>query len=286
MTAGSVYNQGWTLEDIPWAEFDRSKVSPELLSAVKAAALVEFNAPDYVSYLKRVFRDGSPATLAAIDQWGCEERQHGRALGRWAELADPSFRLDEAFNRFHRGYRPAHLESNQDLSVRGSRRGEMIARCVVESGTSSYYSAIRDAAQEPVLREIAGRIAADEFRHYRLFFETLNEQDEPELKFWQRLRVAIGRIGESDDDELAYAFYCANIPAADEIRRPYVRKSFARQSYLASMSVYRPHHIRKLAQMVAKAIGANPNGWLTRCASALLWQILRMRAGLSRTQPA
>ena len=58
-------------------------------------------------------------------------------------------------------------------SIRGSKRGEMIARCVVESGTSSYYSAIRDATDEPVLKEIAGRIAADEYRHYKLFYETL-----------------------------------------------------------------------------------------------------------------
>ena len=52
----------------------------------------------------------------------------------------------------------------------------MIARCVVESGTSSYYSAIRDATEEPVLQEIAGRIAADEYRHYKLFYDTLHAQ--------------------------------------------------------------------------------------------------------------
>ena len=61
--------------------------------------------------------------------------------------------------------------------MRGSRRGEMIARCVVESGTSSLYSAIRDASEEPVLKEVAGRIAADEFRHYRLFYDILQGGD-------------------------------------------------------------------------------------------------------------
>ena len=70
----------------------------------------------------------------------------------------------------------------------------MIARCVVESGTSSYYTAIRDATEEPVLKEIAGRIAADEYRHYKLFYETLNKQAEPELPFWKKLWVAVGRV--------------------------------------------------------------------------------------------
>ena len=96
--------------------------------------------------------------------------------------------------------------------MRGSRRGEMIARCVVESGTSSYYSAIRDATDEPVLKEIAGRISADEYRHYKLFYDVLHKQDEPELGFLKRLWVAIGRVTESNDDELAYAYYCANVP--------------------------------------------------------------------------
>ena len=283
MTAGTVYKQGWTLDDIPWSSFDPSRVEPRMLAAVKAAALVEFNAPDYVSYLKRVFKDGSPATLDAIEQWGCEESQHGRALGRWAEMADPNFNLDEAFRRFREGYRPAHFESGDNESVRGSRRGEMIARCVVESGTSSYYSAIRDASEEPVLKEIAGRIASDEFRHYKLFFDTLNAQDEPDLPFWRKVLVAVGRIGESDDDELSYAYYCANVPASETGGRPYVRSESARASTNATMRIYRKHHINKLAQMVALVVGARPQGWLAKIAGAVIWRVMRARAGLSGT---
>jgi hypothetical protein len=281
MPTGTVYAQGWTLEDIQWSKFDPGKVTPEMLSAVKAAALVEFNAPDYVSYLKRIFADGSPETLAAIEQWGCEESQHGRALGRWAEMADPGFRLNEAFARFRKGYRPAHFESSEANSVRGSRRGEMIARCVVESGTSSYYSAVRDATDEPVLKEIASRIASDEYRHYKLFFDTLNAQTEPDLPFWRKVLVAARRIHESDDDELSYAFYCANVRPEDEAANPYDRTTYARQSFLAGMQIYQPNHIRKLTQMVAKVVGASVQGRLVDFASALIWRVMRARAGLS-----
>jgi hypothetical protein len=281
MPAGTVYAQGWTLEDIQWSNFDPAKVTAEMLSAVKAAALVEFNAPDYVAYLKRIFADGGPETLAAIEQWGCEESQHGRALGRWAEMADPDFHLDQAFARFRKGYRPAHFESSEATSVRGSRRGEMIARCVVESGTSSYYSAIRDATDEPVLKEIAARIASDEYRHYKLFFDTLNVQAEPDLPFWRKLLVAAGRIRESDDDELSYAFYCANVRPEDEATKPYVRRTYVRQSFLAGMQIYRPNHIRKLTQMVAKVVGVRVQSRLVDLASALIWRVMRARAGLS-----
>ena len=280
MAAGTVYSQGWTLDDIAWQQFDASKVEPKLLAAVKAAALVELNAPDYVGYLKRIFREGPLETLDAIERWGCEESQHGRALGRWAELADPSFKLESAFERFRSGYKPAHFAATDANSVRGSKRGEMIARCVVESGTSSYYSAIRDAAEEPVLKEIAGRIAADEYRHYRLFFDTLNAQKEPDLPFLRKLFVAVGRIDESDDDELSYAYYCANVPADRESEMPYERRSCAKASYVASMSIYQPHHIRKLTQMVANAIGAPPKGRLIDFLSEVLWRVMRVRAGL------
>ncbi len=279
MTGTTVYKQGWTLDDVRWGNFDRSKTTPAMIAAIKAAALVEMNAPDYVTYLRRVFHDAGPDVHAAIEQWGGEEGQHGRALGRWAEMADPSYRVEEAFARFRAGYKPDHFKAEHGASIRGSRRGEMIARCVVESGTSTYYSAIRDATEEPVLKEVAGRIAADEFRHYKLFFETLHAQDEPDLPFWRKVAVAAGRITESDDDELAYAYYCANVPAAEAEKTPYRRAFHAKVAASILNTIYRRHHIQKLVQMVAKAIGAAPHGRLSRVASAVLWRFLRLRAG-------
>ena len=201
----------WTLDTIEWSKFDAAKVEPALLRAVKAASLVEYNAKDYVEYLRQVFRDDAD-TIAAIEQWGAEEVQHGDALGRWAEMADPTFKFDRDFARFREGYRPAHF-MNADGSIRGSRIGELIARCVVECGTSSGYTALRDATDEPVLKQIAGLIAADEFRHYRLFYDLMHRQKEQLPAFWERLRIAASRLQEADDDELAYAFYCANVPA-------------------------------------------------------------------------
>lgn len=286
MSDGTIHREGWTLDDIQWSLFDASKVEPRLLAAVKAASLVEYAAPDYVGYLKRVFTGAGAATHASIEKWGAEEIQHGRALARWAKLADPAFDFPSAFARFKVGYKPPHFDTEDETSVRGSRRGEMIARCVVESGTSSYYSAIRDATDEPVLKEIAGRIAADEFRHYKLFYDTLNAQDEPDLSFWRKLKVAVGRATESDDDELAYAYYAANVPVEQEAAIPYERAKFASAYNGAAMILYRPHHVRKLVQMVAKACGADPQGRMTGAVSAVAWQVLHRRAARSIARAA
>src|SRR5579859_7330818 len=201
----------WTLDDIPWHRFDAARLDPAIVAIVKAASLVEYNGAAYAQHLCRVFAD-DPAFQDRARNWGEEEVQHGAALARWAMLADPAFDFASAFARFRQGYR---IDFERSYARRGSRAGEMVARCVVETGTSSYYAALREAADEPVLKEICRRIAADELRHYRLFYKTLCAyQAREKLGRWTRLKIALGRLAESEDDELAYAYYAANEDAA------------------------------------------------------------------------
>ena len=162
----------WTLDDIPWDLFDRAKVDPELLRAVKAAALVEHNSGDYVAYLCGIFA-GDAEFQAAARTWGEEEVQHGRALAAWATHVDPDWDFAAALRRFTEIFR---LPLDATNSVRGSLTAELIARCVVEVGTSSFYSAIRDATDEPVLKLICAKIAGDEFRHYKLFYDYMRDR--------------------------------------------------------------------------------------------------------------
>src|SRR5713226_1765686 len=210
----------WTLDDIAWDRFDRARLDPEIVRIVKAAALVEQNGAAYAHHLCQIFAD-DPDFQETARRWGEEETQHGAALARWARLADPGFDFDEAFARFQDGFR---VDFDSARSRRGSRSGEMVARCVVEIGTSSYYTALREASEEPVLRDICRHIAADELRHYRLFYKNLDRYlaREP-IGRLARLRVALGRIAESEDDELAYAYYAANAGELPYDRRRYTR---------------------------------------------------------------
>lgn len=274
-------NPHWKLEDIAWLCFDPTKVDPETVKAVKAASMVEFNATDYVAYLLKVF-PGDAEMKTSIERWGEEEVQHGAALAAWAKLADPSFDFESAFTRFRAGYRPAHFQSG--LAARGGRAVEMIARCVVESGTSSYYSAIRDATEEPVLKQIAANIAADEYSHYRLFYEGFLKYkpiEQPNLI--ERLRVALTRVLEAEDDELAFAYYCANVPALPGATPTYDRARFSREYNRRILRFYRPHHIHKAVSMIAKAAGLHPQGTVARCAGSLLWWAIQARGRLHAT---
>ena len=259
----------WTLDTIPWADFYPSKVNPDLIKVIKTAALVERNGADYGRYLANVFQD-DPDLCAAADAWAVEEEQHGRALGRWAELADPAFEFDAAFRRFTLMYR---IPVDATLSVRGSRTGELCARCVVETGTSSFYSAIRDAVHEPVLQIICKKIAADEFRHYKLFTNHMvRYQQRDHLSTWARLKVVITRFRESSDDELASAYHAGNDVQSDyDCRR-------ANDAYTArAMAFYRHKHVRRAGHMMAQAAGLAPNGRATRALTRLLWWVIAFK---------
>ena len=263
----------WTLDDIPWDRFDPARLTPDLLAVAKTAALVEANSADYVTYLNNVFHDDADFKAVAC-QWGVEEEQHGRALGRWAELADPDFSFEKSLAEFRRGYR---LPLDAAQSVRGSRLGELIARCVVETGTSSFYSAIRAAGNEPVLKAIAKHIATDEFFHYQLFEKHAKRYEtNDKLSRLSRLKIALGRVQEAEDDELAYAYFSANIAFA-KTPAPYDRDRYAKTYERQAMGLYREKHVRNATRMILRAAAFNADGWLAAAASSVSWKLLQRR---------
>ncbi len=260
----------WTLEQIPWSSFDRTKIDPDLVKVVKAAAMVEYNGGDYAAYLCNIFADDAEF-CRVVKGWSVEEVQHGAALARWAELADPEFDFQSCFDRFTDGFK---LPLGTTTSARGSRAGELVARCIVETGTSSYYTALMEASAEPVLKEICRNIAADELRHYKLFYSHLRRYLERDgINAWQRVKIALSRITESEDDELAYAYYAANHPTEAYERRRFTR-AYARRAY----RYYQRRHVERAMAMILKATGLKPTGRLNRMLTGLGYRFLTYRA--------
>ncbi|WP_149536114.1 ferritin-like domain-containing protein [Siccirubricoccus phaeus] len=272
----------WRLEDLPWDQFDPAKVDPDIIPAVKAAAMVERNGGDYARYLNSVFHD-DPDFRQAADHWAVEEIQHGDALGRWACLADPEWDYQSAFARYREGFK---IDVEASASIRGSRSGELIARCMVETGTSSYYTALAEATEEPVLQALGRQIAADEYRHFKLFYDHLRRYLKREdLSFLQRLRIAAGRVGETEDDELAFAYHCAN-------EDPALGYDHARctAGYMGrAMGFYRFRHIERSMGMMFKTVGLVPRGRMADLAARAAWRLLcwrrdKYRDALARQQ--
>ena len=270
----------WELDDIDWKAFDSSRVDPDMVRIVKAAALVEYNGDLYGRYLANVFADDDDFVVAART-WAMEEVRHGVALGRWATMVDPQWDFEGARERFRSGY--SQVDLSLEHSVRGSRFGELVARCIVEVGTSSYYTALAEVTSEPVLKEIFKKIAADEFRHYKLFYDHMKRYraiDNPGLL--TRVRVAATRIAESEDDELAYAYYVAN-----DVPETYSRKACAAAYGSRALPHYRQKHVRLAVNMTTKAMGLKPK---SRLAPLIAWVACRLfdwrRRRLVRHAPA
>ena len=275
----TVMKSHWNIDDFDWSAVTPSRVPKELLETVKTAALVEANSADYVTYLRNVFA-GDAAFVAAAEAWGIEEAQHGAALARWAAAVDPAFDFDTALARFRAGYQ---IPTDAAASVRGSLGGELVARCVVESGTCSFYSAMRDSSPDPVLRAICHRIAQDEASHYLLFERHLQRYlaREP-MSLWQRLKIAFGRVDETGDDELAYAYFSANCAE----NTPYDRIRCARAYWRRAMSLYQRRHLQSVARMILNATGLRVGPRLLNAALAAVWWGLQRRLATAARQAA
>ena len=187
-------------------------------------------------------------------------------------MADPSFDFERSFARFTAGF---SLPLGATASVRGSRAAELVARCVVEVGTSSYYSGAdfggRRAGAEGDLPQYRRRPSS---ATTTLFYTHMKRYVEKErLGKLRRILVVLGRIGESEDDELAYAYYAANGGEGE----PYERKRWSRAYASRAYGYYRPRHVERGMMMTFKAAGLSPQGRLARLASRGLYWLMQAR---------
>ncbi len=266
-----MYKERWKIDDLPWNRFDATRLDPELLRLVRAAAMAERGADRYERYFRNVF-NGDPIFQRAAGYWAEEEIRHGETLGRYAELADPEFNFKRAYARFMAGY---GIKTESGTSVRGSRSGELTARCIVEIGASSFYTALGEASEEPLLKVICRNIASDEFHHFGMFHSHLKGYLAHEkIGLWRRLKIALGRIRESEDDELAYAYFAAN----GSPNAVYDRLSGTAAYEARAFPLYKQEHVRRAAAMLFKTCGINLHGFWHDLASRAAWALLQRKA--------
>jgi len=173
-----------------------------LFYLVVGASFVEISAVHYTDNLTRHFADSPAAARWLREVWQPEEVGHGEILRAYARRAWPEFPWDAAYGDFFAEYQAAC----SDAALEPSRALEMAARCVVETGTATFYRMLADASPEPVLREIAERIRRDEARHYkyfRQFFLAFNQAEG--VGRLQVIRTLRQRLGEAEVDDTWYA---------------------------------------------------------------------------------
>ncbi|MCA1326431.1 ferritin-like domain-containing protein [Herbaspirillum seropedicae] len=159
----------WSIDDIDFSRIDRERVriDENLFYMVACASFIESGSDLYTSNLIEYYRGDAEVEHWLRTQWEQEELQHGRALRAYVQHVWPEFDWERAFQGFldeYSGYCKVEL-------LEPTRAQELAARCVVETGTATYYRAIERATDEPVLKQLAGLIATDEVNHYKHFYQ-------------------------------------------------------------------------------------------------------------------
>src|SRR5262249_12988933 len=89
----------------------------------------------------------------------------------------------------------------------------------------------------------------------------------------RRVMIGVGRITESEDDELAFAYHCGNEPAAQEYEH---QRCLA--AYMGgAVRVYQFPHVERAMAMAFKAVGLKPLGTVSNISSRLRWRVVKRR---------
>lgn len=161
-------NLRWRLEELDFSALDAAKVQArdDIFLLVCSASFVESGAEVYAQNLVDYFADDAEIGGWLDAHWMTEELQHGRALRAYVQHVWPDFDWDGAYADFFAEY--SKLCTTDELEP--TRGQEMVARCIVEMGTTTYYQALHAVSDEPVLHDLCWRIRTDEVQHYKHFY--------------------------------------------------------------------------------------------------------------------
>lgn len=217
----------WYMEDLDFSLIDSSRLRErdDIFLLVCCASFVESGAETYSRNLTEYFSEDAVVGAWLREHWEVEELQHGRALRAYIQRAWPEFDWNGAYADFFAEYE--ELCTAEELEP--SRGQELVARCIVEMGTTTYYQALNAVCDEPVLRELTGLIRADEVQHYKHFYHYFLKYQQLESLHRGRVAAALWRrvkeLQESDADialrhAMAWRFGDqATRPSADALKR-------------------------------------------------------------------
>ena len=159
----------WSVEDIDFSRIDLARTRPDedLFYLVACASFIESGSDLYTHNLVQYYQGDPEVEDWLCEQWEKEELQHGAALRAYVAHVWPEFDWERAYQ----GFLDEYSQYCKVELLEPTRAQELAARCVVETGTTTYYRALARATDEPVLKHLAGLIANDEVNHYKHFYQ-------------------------------------------------------------------------------------------------------------------
>jgi len=258
MSVGSAVYEGgpsWSVDDIPYHALatDRVRDDRRLFHILTSASFIEITSDLYTRNLVEFFQDDREIVEWLESRWEREELQHGAALKRYVQTAWPDFDWDAAYKIFFAEY--SQCCTVEQLA--GTRALEMAARCVVETGTATFYRMMSDLSHEPVLKRLAAEISADEVRHYKHFyryFQRYRAVEQPSRV--AVLRTLLNRAAEVEAEDAFYAFkavFAVSNPGVEFQKRDYAAY---RDGAVQLTKSHFPHGMA--VKMLLKPLGLSP----------------------------
>jgi rubrerythrin len=243
--------KSWRLQDIAFNAIDATSVRDDefLFLTLTSASFVEILAETYSQNLIEYFGDNSEITHWLQKYWRQEEVQHGRALKRYVQTVWPKFDWNGAYDAFRAEY--SALCTVEQLEP--CHALELVARCVVETGTSTFYRAVQDYVSEPVLHQLLGNIQADETGHYRQFrhFLSTYSASDPQSAWaviatiWRRMREVRGQ-----DAYIAFK----HVHAGRHPNKLFLESDWQRYSQMVKCRARRHYPVMMAVKMLIKPI--------------------------------
>ncbi len=247
----------WNLDTVPYANIDLGQVQQreDLFYLVTAASFVEIAADLYADNLVHYFDDNADSVDWLEDHWKPEEMRHGRVLRDYAAQVWPQFDWERAYAAFFADYsRRCTIEGLEPTHCL-----EMAARCVVETGTSTFYESLALQTSEPVLSVIAGLIRADEINHYKHFYHYFRQYQDSiptsRMKVFGALRRRLLEARNSDAETALWHVYAAHRSGTAKSVNDTDFKTLREQ---LSQQVRRHYPISMAAKMLLKPLDLPP----------------------------
>ncbi len=262
----------WGLDQIPFDQIEHEKVRDreDLLYLVAGASFVEIASDLYTRNLVDYFQGDEEAVQWLSERWQHEELRHGYSLRDYVRAVWPEFNWQAAYDDFFEEY--SRLCTVDEFEP--TRGLEMAARCVVETGTATFYTALADLSPEPVLSGIAVCIRTDEVGHYKYFYKFFREYNERErVGRWRVLTAIKRRIMEarhSDADIALWHVYAHHKPNADRTEFKALCASLGKQIKhhypvnMAAKMVLRPLALPNMINQFVEGPLSRAAGWMLR----------------------
>lgn len=195
-------------KEIEYEAIDTAKVKSNhfLFYLLTIASYIEITSETYAKNLSQYYSDNPEALEWLNNTWEPEEVQHGKSLRSYIEYVWPQYPWQKGYERFLELYLPLCKVS----AFEPTRASEMIARMIVETGTSTAYRALEEYANsfnEPVLAGLCHRIYKDEVNHYSYFHRYFSYYNQSEkLGRKNILKVITGRLRAAGDEDVELAY--------------------------------------------------------------------------------